>query len=79
MLRCCNGQMITDGEAMMVRQFVFDNFFISNLRVGVNFFIGVFFSTGLLSLGIFPGSISRENLSLSKTLGTKIYLGDVPG
>ena len=56
MLKWFNGEMIPDGEAMIVRQFCRGGFFVINLRVGVDFCRwSNFFLLGRCPGGHFPG------------------------
>ena len=57
MLKWCNGEMIPDGAAMMVRQFRCGKFVIKNLRVVVNFVVGENF----VPQGVVLGDISRRS------------------
>ena len=78
MLKWCNGEMIPDGEVMMVRQFCCGDFAISNFRVGANLLLAQISHPGCV-LGIFTGMVYLEIVLLRKTIGRLIFLGDIPG
>ena len=78
MAKYSNSEMISDGAEVMARQFCRGNFPISNLRVGVKFFVGVNSPPWDVSWEIFTASYSSDVSLLRITLGI-FFPGRFPG